>query len=718
MPTPPFIAAQQPDPSVGRRYAKAFKYVFAMLRRGEDMTVVDPNGVASSLIDEGRFVSLTMPRELQLRGPFATVVTPMQDGGKVIESRGHVLRLVTISGTTGFLPPSSATGARPQQGRLVPNVPDIDSQLGAVSGYMTFRRLRYLFDLYGDERRRGNIDVAMYFFDYKNDDFWRIEPQSFNMSRSSRKPMSYDYTIPFQLIERADVLLGREETSSSVSATAPLTVSNARMNTGNTGVLSKLAGALSSASKSSILTTISRFGDMVTSGLNFLRFCDAVVQRAFQSTLNKLDDVIGVFANVHDTFFTLLDIVPTLMAQLSSSLAGLFDTIHKFAPDNIAQEINDWALEVTRLSDHMAVQVNRIVASQPQRDVRDTDQRFSQGRAKFGSTTDLMQEPVGGSGSPDANPFIGSSGLSLVTDVDGLASSMQYVTVCINHGEDIYSLARRVLGNVEKFSDIVLLNKLEFPFIVADVSSKPSNTLAWGEYALVPAPVGATSVFTDSGSQAPPTASGIVDTSALPNQLADSTANWLPDQWVGYSVTIDTSGARQTLVCQTNTQNQLTLNNSWVITIMPGATTYTIDYVQFDPRRPVTPETRAYGVDMLTVFGSDGRCDIALDATKDFAKVRGLDNLFQAITLRARCPLGEHSFHKSYGLIAPVGRPLTDDVGALYSFFIRRSLLSDPRVQKVRNVQFNLEGDVLIVSAEVQPVDTRTAQPITIRVGG
>ncbi len=723
MPTAPFIPAQQPDGSVGRRYSKAFKYAFSMLRTGEDLTSIDANEgatTATSLIDEGRFVVLTMPQELQWRAPFATVVTVMQDGGKVIESRGQVLRVGTISGTTGFLPPSTAVSLQPPFGRLVANVVDVDGQLGAISGYLAFRKLGYLFSLYGDERRRGNLDVSFFFFDYKNDEFWRVEPESFDMQRSSRRPMSYSYSVQFKGIERADPVVSRDDETGTITG-LPALLANARVNTGNVGgVLAKVAGAASSASKSAILSAVTRFADMVTSGLGFLRFCDAVVQRAFQSTLNKLDAVVGFFADAHDTFFTLLELVPTLMAQLDSSLAGLFDTVDRFAPDNIAQELNAWALEVTRLADHMAVQVGDLVASQPQRDVRDTDQRFSQGRVRQGSTTDLMREPAGSSGSPDANPFVGASGLSLVTDVDGLSGTSRRVSVVINNGEDVYALARRVFGRAERFVDLVLLNKLEFPFIVADAGSKPANTLAWGERVLVPAPAGGgpTGASPVADDPAVPTTAGTVDTLSLSSQLVDSTASWRVNQWVGYSVTASTGGSRQTLVCGSNTATVLTLSGSWTIAIVPGTTTYVVADLRFEPRRPETAETRAYGVDLLAVFGGDGLCDAAFDATSDLAVARGLDNFFQAITLRSRCPLGEHPFHRTYGMPAPVGRPLTDDVGALYTFFMRRSLLSDPRVGRVRDVQLNLSGDVLTMSAEVQPVDARTSQSISVRVGG
>jgi hypothetical protein len=329
-----------------------------------------------------------------------------------------------------------------------------------------------------------------------------------------------------------------------------------------------------------------------------------------------------------------------------------------------------------------------------------------------------MQEPAGSAGSPDANPFIGASGLALVTDVDGIAGTGQLTSVVINNDEDVYALARRVFGKAERFVDIVLLNKLEFPFIVADPESKPPNTLAWGERVLVPASsqVGA-AIQDDPGVSAVPTTSGVVDISAPLSQLVDSTARWMPDQWVGYSVTVVTGGDRQTLVCNGNTSDHLSLSGVWSVAIVPGTTTYSLSSIRFEPRRPPTADSRAYGTDLLVEFGSDGLCDLVVDATSDLALATGIDNLIQAITLRSRCPLGEHPFHKTYGLLPPVGRPLTGDVGVLHSFFARRSLLSDPRISKVRNIQLNLVGDTLTMSAEVQPIDSRSLRPITIAVG-
>jgi hypothetical protein len=715
MPTP----TQQPDSATGVRYAKAYKYAFVMLKHGEHVGEVDPSDsvvTASDLVNDGRFVVLTLPQQLSLREPYATVVTVMQDGGKVIESRGHVLKMGSISGTTGFLPnlKQAAFPLNPPYGALIPNNPDLDTQLGALSGYLAFMKLRYLFRLYGETKRAGDITTEMHFFDYKNDDFWRIEPESFDMSRSSRKPMSYDYNIGFKCIEYSDTTIGQSRPDVALS------VLPRNVNPPPGTVLLQAGGKPGVWPKQSLIAATSRFSDMVNTALNFLNFCDAVVQRSLQNAINQLDTVVGFFQAANDAFYAQLDMVPSLLAQVSAALGNLFFTFDEFAPDNIAQELNAWALEVQVLVDHMSVQVGILVASQPSRDINDTNTRFAQGRMKQGATTDLMQEPAGGAGSPDANPFIGQSGLNLVTDVDSLANGTQHTTIVIQTGEDIYALARRVLGSITRFYDLVLLNRLEFPFIVADPTQKPPNTLAWGDSVLVPVTATTSSTSTIAGaadSSAVPTTAGTVTTSSLPSQLIDDTASWMVDQWVGYSITATTGGSTQTLICNGNTATQLTLNGNWTITITPGTTTYAVTYNVFVPRRPITPEALAYGTDFLVVFGNDGRCDFALGPTGDFAYATGIDNFFQAMTLRARCPVGQHPFHRSYGLPAPVGRPMTDNVFALSSFFIRRSLLADPRVGKVRNVQFTTVGDTMNLNAEIQPIDSRIARPISIKVG-
>ena len=702
-----------PDDSMGRRYAKAFKYVFCLLPFGQDATSIDGAQI-SSVITNDHCVELVLPQQIQLREPFATVVTVMQDGGKVIESKGQVLKLGSVSGTTGLLPPpgNSDPSLLPPFGQLTSTSVDADGQLGAISGYLAFQRLRYLFRLYGTQRRNGNLSVTLHWFDYKNDDFWRIEPDSFEMTRSSRRPMSYDYGIQFKCIEPSDNVVSPTQQFGVVSGLYPIgfgKTSQAGNATPNIG------GGAGSAGQQAVQSAVARFAALATQGENFLKFTDLGVEIALQGALTSLDNIVGLFEDANDTFNTTILVVPGLMAQLDAALANV-NAVITSAPDNVAWELNEWFVETSQIMDNLNLQVNQLIGSQSNIDTIATDLSFSTGRMKQGATTDLMTEPPGSPGSPDANPFIGASGLGLTTDVSSLSSSKQLRAVIVNTGEDVYQFATRVLGSITRFVDVILLNKLQPPFIVSDPANKPSNTVAWGESLLVQSDTQTSTTIGDTGdpSSAGTTIGTVTDT-GLPNEVIDGYANWLPGQWAGFTVTITTGIDVQSVPIVNNDSSKLTLSSGVTLTITPFVTTYAIAMTTLTLRRPVTADQRAYGRGWLVNF-TNGVADVVFGVAGVVWAV-GVDNLFQALRLMAGCPLGGHPFHPTYGLPAPVGRPFTSSVGVLYLYFMRRSLLSDPRVSKVSNLQLSLQGDTLYLNGEVTPIDARKAEPINLQIG-
>jgi hypothetical protein len=690
------------------------------------VTVTDSDG-GEAFEASDLAVQLFLPQQISLREPFATQVTIMQDGGKVIESRGQVIKMGSISGTTGFLFNAEVALQGNGNALMLPRLAtDLDAQLGAVSGYLAFMKLRYLFRAYGAERRRGNIDAKLYFFDEKNDDYWRVEPDVFEMTRSSRKPMSYDYNIQFRCIEPSDNKSPPAQASAFVLGSAMYGTDLETNPLSDSSGFHPGLGLGKRAIPQNILTTIARYADMVTSGVNYLKFLDSVAQRAMQSTLNNLDNVVGFFENIVDTASQQLDLVPALLNQLGDSLAGLERVIGKYAAAvnvftsrDAALEMNEWWLEVTALYDSLSVSMTQIVGSKVRTDIADTHQRYSTSRGAQGSTTDFLQEATGSTGSPDANPFLGTSGLSLITDLNRLLNAGQVSSTVVYNGEDIYAIARRLTGKIERFTDLILLNRLEFPFIVASANNKPPNTLAWGESILYQSTQQTTASVGDAPSDvAVPTVAGTVTTAATFSELIDNTQSWRANQWVGYTVTATTGGVSDSHVVASNTAVKLSLNGTWAIAITPGVTTYVVVLAQLNMNRPITADTRAYGTDLRAVNVGDGRVDLAWDATGDLATVSGIDNLIQAINLRARCQAGQHPFHPTYGLPSPVGRPYTAHVGILYVFFMRRSLLADPRINRVRNAQISVAGDVFTLTAEIQPVASRTALPISVNVGG
>jgi hypothetical protein len=272
---------------------------------------------------------------------------------------------------------------------------------------------------------------------------------------------------------------------------------------------------------------------------------------------------------------------------------------------------------------------------------------------------------------------------------------------------------------VQRFVDLILLNNLDSPYIVSDSSNKPANTIAWGEYIQIPADANATTIG-DADAGLVPTFGSAVTRTSIPTELIDESLEipWRNDQWVGYTVTLTHLGVEYVRVIVGNTADTLTVNFAWSPTPDPDDV-YVIQMITFDINRPLTPEARAYGSDILLKFTSstgntqNPRADIVLDSSGGLARVRGVENMIQAIMLRLNTEQRRHPFHPDFGAQIPIGRAWNDDTQFLYTFFIRKSMLSDPRVQAVHNARMELRGDSVSFHADVQPINTRNSRQIS-----
>lgn len=704
---------QQPDIEFAKRYCKTSRYAFYMMNDPDETFVT---------VDPSRYVTLEVnPQQISMREPVATAIQFTQGGGKIRESRGGLVKPVNISGTTGYTPlpqgkslhtdlPKWWSHGQQVRGSLVPrDVNAVDEMLGARSGFYAFHRLRHLFRLYAYELRQGNTKVTLHYVDTKNDEYWRIEPQEFVMQRSSRKAMSFDYSISFQIIEESTFgSLGQAFTG------FPLFEDFGT----NVGVSQTLNGPRVG---SGVTQTIKNFADRTTAGLNYLKHCSGVVQAKFQHLLNKVNAVVGYVENIHSTALIVAETWHTLLAQTDNALAGMFNTISLYAPDNIEREINEWCLETQWLNDHLRAYVSSI-ETQSKQIINRVNGAFRSGRLKTGATTDLLTDGSDSSGSPDTNPFIGTSGLGLVTDLQKLSSVRQLKAAMVFQGDTIHTLALRLLGDVQRFVDLILLNNLAPPYIVADGAEKPANTIAWGEYINIPADaVG--NMVDDGDAPLAPTFSSLVTRTSIPTELVDEelTTPWRDNQWVGYTVTLTRGGTDYVRVVVGNTDNTLTVNYPWDPTPQEGDA-YSLTLVLFDRHRPLTPEARAYGTDLLLNFTSttgnnqNPRADIVIDSSRGLAVVRGVDNLIQSLMLRLNTEQKRHPFHPGFGVQAPVGQAWNDDIRFLYTFFIRKSLLSDPRVSAVRNARMEMRGDTVSFIADVQPINVRNTRQIAVAV--
>ncbi len=706
------------------RFLQTSRYAFYMRYEGGN-TAESEETLAT--IEPDRWVVLDInPQQIRMSEPVATSITFTQGGGKVRESRGGLVKPITISGTTGFTPlpqgqtlhvgylnPGAVTTTTAHPQALVPtNTSSLDKILMQRSGFWAFHRLRHLFRRYAFELRQGRTDITLNYIDTKNDEYWRVEPQEFTLTRSSRKPFSYDYSISMQAIEESTAWLRDKKTRSLFGLSADSII--------NSGVKQ----------------TINRMNELSESGTDLLKHLSGKSERLLQQGIRYVNSVVSYFENAHDAFTTVLTTPLVLLAQLDNALTGISSVVislnEDFAPaytfvqtHSLSEALNEWALEVQHLGDFLKANVVASIRSAANMDVIRENRKYAIGQAKQGTATSILQPAPDSTGSPDVNPFMPSSGLGLVTDITRLAKTTAMRTVVVNRGDTIFSLAQRLLGDTRRFIDLVLLNNLQSPYVVSDSASKPSGTIAWGEFIQVPdaatgslvTPLGPPalaptliSTVSDTG-----TAYELIDTSFTENGLP----GWLPNQWHGYTLTLTHLGADYTRVVVGNDKDHLSINIPWPVLPSVGDR-YTLELVQFSAHRPVTPEVRAFGSDVLLQFvpaagasASSTTCDVVLNAARDLSVIRGLSNMIQAITVRLHVEQGRLPLHPDFGVQIPVGRPWGTDLGLLYKFLVRSSLLNDPRVQKVANMQISMQRDQFSFSADVQPINVKNSQPVS-----
>jgi hypothetical protein len=146
-----------------------------------------------------------------------------------------------------------------------------------------------------------------------------------------------------------------------------------------------------------------------------------------------------------------------------------------------------------------------------------------------------------------------------------------------------------------------------------------------------------------------------------------------------------------------------------------------MELIQFSAHRPVTPEVKAFGSDVLLkftpadrAFASSTIADIVVNSSRDVALVRGLSNLFQAVNIRIHVEQGRLPLHPEFGVQIPVGRPWGEDLGMLYKFLVRGSILSDPRIATVTNMKITLRRDQFSFSANIQPIKVKNSQSVSV----
>ena len=136
------------------------------------------------------------PQSIKQSEPFSIKIIPTQSG-IVTENEGFVLKDLVISGTTGIYPSRGPNG-----------VPDGGYSIdGNKSGYQEFLDFRNFIREYAEIKKSPtSSNVKLIFKNFKDNEFWYVEPVKFDGSRSKDTPFSYNYEVTFKIIGKAETL--------------------------------------------------------------------------------------------------------------------------------------------------------------------------------------------------------------------------------------------------------------------------------------------------------------------------------------------------------------------------------------------------------------------------------------------------------------------------------------------------------------------------------
>ncbi len=629
------------------------RYGFGIIAEGEgDPFIAGHRHFQQKTIPNPKVLVLN-PQSITQDEPFAVNITPTQDGGLVIENRGQVIKNIVVSGTTGFLPIQARLGlpsgtVDPETGIVSTN--PLTANIADKSGYKDFLELRNLFKEYGRiKRTRPDIAdrIKMVFLNGKDNESWIVEPQNFRMMRGVPRKTLYSYQIPMVVVAKFDT---------------------SRRPTDFIDKPSDLSKTLQSISEAS--STAENFAkDLEASATIF----SGDVAKAVANILSPMNAFTTTANSVLTGVATIVNIVPTTVNQVTVAILDFLDVVET-APITLPVSITESSLRTLHRLDNVQVRLDAFRSTFPTR-----WEGITSRWEKFNETME--------------NRFRGQKSRSSMTAV-------RQETVYT--GESIERFSQRVLGDASRFMDVVILNKLRPPYVVAEQSNRAQGTVAPGDSLLVPTEPA--TEFADSpisisleGTRPSSTLKSFA-TSSTVSTLVDTAQEHVINQWSGFTVEIIAgTGIGQIRFIESNTIDTLTISPDW--STPPDTTSQYKIFLDTIKDKQVDGAERVFGVDLL--LAKDW--DLNVTPESDVALVRAIPNLAQAVDIKFFVEPGQLPLHPDFGFNPGIGskgllaRILTAKILAT------KTLLRDSRIESVEEISLDFRGGHIDLVSKIKP---------------
>lgn len=616
------------------------------------------------------------PQNIVVDEPAAVMVTPTLNAGKFIERRGQIIKTITISGTTGFTPHPAVTNGAIRKAMPRPTLIKQEASNSGLSEFIflrdMFRKYWEIFSLPSNAEARKKMPFIVW-VNEKDDEVWVVEPISFRMTRSvPRNKFTYNYDIVMQTIAPL-ANVGFYKDTSSVGAK----------------VLSAMAAV------SNVMDQVNRSIAAISQGMAEI---NGAIQGAVGAVLGAVEQVANGVAGIIQQAGDLTDIAGVVKGQWDTMTNSFQHVWEEALICNDKYRGNDGANPIP----------DSVMAAM-------TD--VAQAISTLSARPELFSTDLTGKWADQVTPFYspsyGFGGVNPNITNPLTASSVQEVSILPK--DDLIKIASRELGDGERFMELVVLNGLKPPYISPTRESRLPNTLAPGDPIIIPAHRGGstapgavrTVVHID-----PVHTGGVTSVVGLTSHLDADGLTWRANQWAGFTAQIISGpGAGETQIITASGTDSVTVGASW--TTPPTAdSVMTLKLVRSDAPPAKSVNDQILGIDLaLDTTGSD----LALSTGGGLQRIKGVANMKQAVTMATKTRPGDLPAQMGYGLAAQPGSKANVHALLAYKMAIRQTLLRDPRIDEVAQVQVSLERDIQRFSARV--FTTGSSEPFSVSSG-
>ena len=476
------------------------RYGFATLTG----SIINSSAVISPTTGPTSYYLDIPPQSITQKEVFATNIQATRKG-IIVESEGVVFKDIVIQGTTGVFPghrggfngpqanftditapPSAPAGVDAKTGRSK------DSSEKVVSGYEEFLGLRQFFLNYAADKVKTNGDLFLVFLNEKDNQSLIVEPLEFTMERSSKSPMTYNYKIvlksignltsAFRIKENANPLNVLDKIG-NVAANVSAAVGQGRAAINATaGLFRKTFQAIDQTINGPLLQVQMACEDLAN-GFNDTLALPATFVRNFNQSTLLLRDLVKALESKLEGATTKSEKI-ALTAQLNAANLALANAENANAVPIPRSFITAAKATLTAQSDNFADSLNlgdplydqikgRVVTSNPSPlKVASDDELILLGN--LSNMAAQMNSVLASNNMFESDAETAFENARKAFEDPTVPQSEQLVTInkpdlvkeaLIENNDTLERMASRMLGNANRWPEIVVLNRLKPPYI-------------------------------------------------------------------------------------------------------------------------------------------------------------------------------------------------------------------------------------------------------------